>query len=590
MSRIAMPATFAGVLAALATAHADPIADFQLGKTLYLRSATSTVAGYTSGTGGVEIGKTAHTLSFAVDGATLGAPGVIVNLAGSVDTSDPTIHNRLKFTFSENYGAGVPVDGVTLYTASGTIYAFVSYIPGQTTATCKGQDCQGDVLLDVDTLHTTIHVTGDFGSDDVAIDHARLVGGMPTPHLQSFYNFGGPVCSTTTGAVTAPLTVKLRSQSPSSGTTVFLSSVYPSGVAVPFLQVVPPGKDSIVVDATIAPGFFGIVPLFAASGGSLGTTMLEVDPPHACDPPPKKKVWVDYNPDWGCIACTTFIAHDDGDDAITLVDRQQMIVAGGVKMLKPSQLVPGASSVTASALSNNGIVAGHATIDGKARSFLVNISQGVGVPQLFSNVTIAAVNQSGAFVGTHLDGDRTTAFYSQGTTATSIKFDDAISSAATGISDSGEVVGTYTTSAHVTRGFRFRGDRVLDLPVVSSTMPTIPVAQSDGTILATVTSSKGATTTLVISDANTATRLLAPSGYTNFVGRSINRAGRIVGTAMSTTGLARAFVWNPTTGFIPLTGYIRGMSATDALSITDTDQVVVQGTIDGRSDLYLVSL
>ncbi|HEX7699962.1 MAG TPA: hypothetical protein VF403_04555 [Kofleriaceae bacterium] len=98
MSRSVIPAaTIAGLLAALATAHADPIADFQLGKTLYLRSASSTVAGYTNGTGGIAIGKLANTLSFAVDGAALGVPGVIVHLSGAIDTSDPTIHNRLKF-------------------------------------------------------------------------------------------------------------------------------------------------------------------------------------------------------------------------------------------------------------------------------------------------------------------------------------------------------------------------------------------------------------------------------------------------------------------------------------------------------------
>lgn len=591
MPRLIIPATtVACVVAALATAHADPITDFQLGKTLYLRSASSTVAGHTTGTGGIPIGKIANTLSFAIDGAALGVPGVVVHLAGSVDTSDPTIHNRLKFTFSENYGAGVPVDGLTLYTASGTVFAFVSYIPGETTATCKGQDCLGDVLLDVDTIHTAIHVTGDFGNEDIAIDHAQLVGGMPTPHLQSFSYTGGPVCSTASGTVTAEVSVKLAGPSPSAGTPVFVTSVAPSGVAVPFLQLVPPGKDSMVVDATIAPGFSGIVPLFAASGGAVGTTSIEVDPPHACDPPPKKKLWVDYNPDWGCIACTTFVAHDNDNDAITLVNRQPMVVAGGTTMIKPAQLVPSATAVTVNAMSGNGIVAGSATIGGTAMSYLVNISHGIGAPQLFKGVTIAAVNQSGAFVGTQLDAGRMSAFYNQGGAATSIRFTDASSSAATGISDSGEVVGTYTTSAHVTRGFRYRGDRVIDLPTIFANVPTLPIAQSNGTILATATPAGGSPTTLVISEANTAMRVLAPSGYTSFVGRSINRAGRVVGTALSTTGLSRAFVWNPTTGFIPLTDYIRGMTATDALSITDTDQVVVQGTMNGRTDLYLVSL
>jgi hypothetical protein len=102
--------------------------------------------------------------------------------------------------------------------------------------------------------------------------------------------------------------------------------------------------------------------------------------------------------------------------------------------------------------------------------------------------------------------------------------------------------------------------------------------------------SAGLPVAAIVSAKNTVATLGVPSGYASFEARSINRFGAIAGVARTSSGTTRAFVWRSGRGFTPLTSYVPNLVATDAVRITDANQVVVRGTYNGAADLYLITL
>jgi hypothetical protein len=587
MSLRSLAAIAAALLVATASAHADPITDFMIGTTVYLRNGSATIDDLTHTTGGVALTKPANTLSFNLSASALGVPlPIVAHLTGTQLGT-----NLVQFTFDESYGGSglLLVDGVHLTHATGTITAAVSYVPGTTGPLCNGAACLGDVLLDVLPPMSSIHVQGDFGDTFIAINYAQLIGGVAVPRLKSFYYAGDPVCSKPT-PTTAYLSVRLAGPSPSPGTQVVLHSAFPAGVSVPLLQSVLAGHDSTTVTATIAPSFFGIVHIAAAAGGAMGFVDLEVDHEHDCDPPKHRRQWRDYNPDPGCIQCTVFVTHNNDDDRLMREARQTKLVMGGTVTVDPLTIVPGASAVSVVGIANNGMVTGSMTVGGVTQAYRANLKGGPGAVQALGAFTVRGINQFGTVIGTRTAAGHAVAVYEAGRGMIDIPVCGAATTTATSINDSGAALGFYTNAAGAVRGFRYAGgSNATDLPLIGSA-PILPIAENDaGQILGTATAS-GVVTSVVVSPAGSVARLAPPAGYTTFVARSINRAGRVVGTATTSAGLARAVVWNPTTGFIPLTDYIPGMVATDALHITDGDDVVVQGTLNGRTDLFLVSL
>jgi hypothetical protein len=592
-------AAVAGVLlVASATAHADPLTDFSIGTNVYVRNGSATVAGYTHSVSGIALTKPTNTLSFSVNANAIGVPLPITLALTGTDMGN----GNVTFTFDQSYaGVGLPlVDGLHLTRATGTIYAVASYIPGNTGPFCNGAACLGDVYLDIVSPLSTIHATGDFGDQYISIDYAQVIGGVQPPHLQSFYYPGGaPICSQPT-ATTVPLTVRLASPAPSTGTQVLLHSAYANGVTLPVLQEVASGKDSTTVAATIQPNFYGTVHLAAAAGGAESFLDIDVLHQHDCDPASSKKQWADYYPN-GCIECTGFTAHNNEGDEIYLSGRVQQLVMGDGRVIDPKTFAPSASAVTVNAIANNGMAAGVMSFTSGTTTmswaYRINVNDTTGSLWALGQFTPKAINQFGTVVGTAVVSGAQVAVYDNGHGTTQIPIRGAVSSSASIVTDRGEVLGTYLDSANAVHGFRYAGGTFATvLPTFTipgaASAPILPVAENElGTVLGTAAIGTG-TVSVVISPSGTVTQIAPPSGYTNFVARGINRAGRVVGHATTSTGVLRGLVWNPTSGFIAMTGYILGLTATDAYHINDSDEVVVSGTL-GRNlttTLYVISL
>jgi hypothetical protein len=89
----------------------------------------------------------------------------------------------------------------------------------------------------------------------------------------------------------------------------------------------------------------------------------------------------------------------------------------------------------------------------------------------------------------------------------------------------------------------------------------------------------------------------APRGYGQFIVKAVNKRGYAVGTATCTacsTGVARAFVYIPGSGFTGLSGHVSNLAyADDAFAIDDDNQIAIHGELDAAGSAptyYLVAL
>jgi hypothetical protein len=457
----------------------------------------------------------------------------------------------------------------------------VSAIPGDEAAS-------GDVLLTALPFVSFVNATGSWGTITIPIVEASFIGGYSPATLSNFYLASdAEVCSDIV-PVTEELTVTLSDLAPAGGQKVDLSSGAHQYVSLPPYVVVPVNKNYVTFNATIAPNYVGTVPLAASANGVSADVYLEVDTNADCQQGHGNNGPILYNPNPECIACTP-IAINDYNDALELVDRVYTLISNGVQTsVATLYAAAGVQAMTARAISDGGFIAGTVEIEDVTHPYRANFKHLPGQLDLLGTIVPSAVNNAGTVVGEAYDSATGTYFAAwdagAGTQWVPLpRIFGTASSVATMISERAEVVGTYTTAAGVTNGFRWLyGTTATELPVVGTTSGIPVAANASGEIAANGVSALGLPVAALIDVNNNVTLLGEPRGYTNFTARSMNKHGWIVGDAQSTggaTSFERAFVWIPGTGFEPLSGWSTQMPLVqDCSHITDDGTVVVYGT------------
>jgi hypothetical protein len=237
------------------------------------------------------------------------------------------------------------------------------------------------------------------------------------------------------------------------------------------------------------------------------------------------------------------------------------------------------------------------TINGVSQGYRASMDRGNAAPVLLGQLVPAALNSYGTAVGYRVDPTRgvAVAAYAFGPTVTDIVLPTslgAVSSRATAVHDNGSVLGVYTDSAGLSHGFVWRAGSTTALPVLGSS-PAIPVAVNASGIVAVNGTAGGLPVAAIFSLATGGmSRLVPPSGYVSFTATSMNRWGYVAGIAVTTAGVNRGFVWEPSRGFVALTNYVLGLSVADAVHIDDLNRVLVHGNTraDPTVNPYLLQL
>ena len=574
-----------GVLAATASlylarsGHADPISDYQASPQLYLRSATVAYGNATTSVAGIDVTKPAGALAWTLNAQQLGLPyNVPVTLTLSQQNGSVLI-----YTVNQAVSPAIDVtgNGDLLEALSGSFTMVASAIPGD-------ENSSGDVLLTAMPFVSFVNATGTWGTVTIPVVEASFIGGYTPVSLSSFFvATDAEICSDTV-PVPVEMTVTLNSVAPAGGQKVDLQTGAHQDVALPSYVIVPPNKNYVTFYATIAPNYVGNVPLTASANGAFADVYLEVDTNADCQPSHGNNPPLIYNPNPECVACQA-IAIDDYGDSVSLVNRVDTLIQNGVEATVVSLYAGvGAQAMTARAMSDGGFITGTVEINNVVSPYRANFRHMPGQLTLLGTITPFAVSNSGTVVGEWYDAaiGVDLAAWDAGNGTQLIAFPRAFgeaSSVATIISERMEILGTYTTTAGVTNGFRWTyGQAVTELPIVGSTSGIPVAANASGQIAANGVNAAGSPVAALIDASNNVTLLGEPRGYTNFTAKSMNKHGWIVGDAQSTGGtlsVDRAFVWIPGTGFEPLSGWSTQMPVvTDCSHITDDGTVVVYGT------------
>jgi hypothetical protein len=587
LSKLARAALAMALVAAARPAQADAVDDFRNGTTILLRMVGANAGNGVRAGGGVAIGKAAGTLDFALAATDLGMPvAITMHLHGSSLGG-----GRVVYTVDDSYSPAVDIGGGhSLTQITGTLVANVARLPGTATPQI------GDVRLLI-RPSSYLYATGDWGTQTIAITNADLIGGIPQPSLSALVENGDYLVCSDSVETTQPLAVWLADVAQTGGAAVDLKGPFHGGVALPRSVVVPPGKRSVVATARIAPNFVGTVHLTAAATGVTQALDLTVhahaDCAHGSFTGPALQSWV-ASAVAGCTSCTGFLDVNHDDEKLTTINGATAVVRGR-QVIDLLRTFPNATAVGAAAMNNDGTIAGRLTIDGVSQAYRANLNHGTPTPFLLGAMTPKAINNYDGVVGFRVVGGANQAVYTNGHGIMPLALTTSYgvtASTALDITDGGQVIGTYTDSAGIVRGFRWVGGATTTLPVLGA-KPVIPVAVNEaGQIAVNGASGSGQPLAAIVSPLGTLSALGVPSGFGTFEVKSINRFGAVVGVA-TTTGtpaVQRAFAWTPDRGFIALTGYVANLIATDALRITDANEVVVRGTYSGAADLYLLTL
>jgi uncharacterized membrane protein len=294
----------------------------------------------------------------------------------------------------------------------------------------------------------------------------------------------------------------------------------------------------------------------------------------------------------GCTSCTGFLDINHDGERLTTINGFTTVVAG-TQSLELLRAFPSASAIGADTMNNDGSIAGRITIDGVTQAYRANVNHGTSLV-LLGTMTPQALNNYNLVVGYRVVDGASQAVYSNGNGIVPYALTSSYGVAASralDVNDDGRLIGTYTDKAGIVRGFT-SFDGITTTLAIAKGQPAIPVAINNaGQIAANAVTAAGPAIAVIMAPSGAITTTLgAPSGFTTFQVKSINRFGAVAGIATASNGLQRAFAWQPTTGFLALTGHVAGLTATDALRITDANRVVVNGTYNGVTDLYIVTL
>jgi hypothetical protein len=380
--------------------------------------------------------------------------------------------------------------------------------------------------------------------------------------------------------------IVLGTAAPAGGARVDLTSTV-SSLRVPGTLWLPAGSDTAAFEVAIPPAFVGTAALRAAAGGQSGTATLDVRPASACVPPPRRYAIERIGP---CAGCTAFGALNSEGDRIISSNGAVAFWHAGTSMPLVKQF--GASAVGADSINDAGQIAGRLTINGVTQAYRADMIDGARHPLLLGAMTPKAITQGGTVVGFRDDPNtgKHIAVINRGSGVADIPLASGYgikASRALFMTQDATIVGTYTGTDDVLRGFRYRNGVTTTLPTIGGSW-AIPVGVNASGAVAVNAGSIAA----VVAKTGAVTQYGSPSGYSSFVVKDINRWGYVVGTA-HINSVDRAFVYIPGTGFRALSGYVSTLSyADDALAINDDNQIAVHGVLANAvtPDYFLLSL
>jgi hypothetical protein len=593
----------AGAVAALAiaapAARADAVADLKAGTSIFMQFGQVMLNGKQYSDGGYLVPKPANTLSFDIPASAI---GMSLPITMHVDGQPISGSNEILFSISGNYGSGVVIDsgGDTLTGVSGSFRATATIFAGGDKPSCGHGACQGDVYLQI-VNGGSIIASGSWGNAPIQIIAGAGIGGVTQPALASFYvGTTDEICASGPNAVTqVPLVITLAGPAPTGGTRVDLQAPAHAGLTdIPSSLIIPAGHTYAWWWANLTPDFSGIVDVTASAGGAFSTIDIDVGSTADCNPPASKPQYEAWVPPWlvGCVACSQFIGTNDEGDPLVSVDGVLELVHDNTLTVLEKTFSQ-ATAIGVDSISDGGIIAGRMTVGGVTQVYRADMFHGSHQPELIGQMVPMAINATGLLVG-YRDDPTTGKHIPTYNTGSGVR--DLVLASSLGIAEAralhvsydGQIVGTYTDNSGIIRGYRWVDGTTYTLPVVGNA-PAIPVAINALDEIA-VNSNAEESVAAVISQTGVVTKLGVPAGYGSFVVTSLNRYGYAVGTATSAPGgvaiETAGFLWKPGTGFVPLSGYVKGLSVDSALHITDSNTVVVHGTAGGTSDLYLVTL
>jgi len=583
--RIAPAALAVALVAPARLAHADAVADFQNGTDVMLRASTATVGLSTSSTGGFAISKPAGSLDFSIAASDLGIPiKATIHLHGT-----STGNGRIVYTVNDAYAPPVPIGaGESLSSITGSLTATATRLPGTVTPQI------GNVRLIFDNPSQLV-ANGDWGAQPITVGNTELIGGIPQPALGSLVATGDNLVCSDSVVTTQPLAVWIVDVAQGGGTAVDFT-VPLHGIRLPASVLVQPGHRAVNVAAQIPANFVGTVHVSAASAGVTKSIDMTIHPHADCATGPSSAPaivpWVPSSVSGCTTSCTGYLDINHDGERLTTINGFTTVVAG-TQSLELLRAFPSATAIGADTMNNDGTIAGRITIDGVTQAYRANVNHGLTL-NLLGTMTPQAINNYNLVVGYRVVDGVSRAVYANGHGVQPYALTSAygvVASRALDVNDDGRVIGTYTDNAGVVRGFASFDGVTTTLPTLKGAKPALPVAiNGAGQIAANSQTTTGQPIPVIISSSNLITFVAVPSGYATFQIKSINRFGTVAGIATTSKGIQRAFVWNLVDGFTALTGHVAGLTATDALRITDANRVVVNGTYNGVTDLYIVTL
>ena len=589
LTRLAPAAIAVALLAAARPARADAVTDFKNGTQVWLRTGTAEMNGDGGRTtGDALITKTGGTLDFTLRASDLGMPvSVSIRLRGASLGG-----GHVLYTFDDIYTPPISIGGGQVVSRlTGQVNAVITRLPGTAPPRI------GNARL---TLSGASYILayGTWGTRTISIPQLDLIGGLPQPGLDAFVDNGERLVCSDTVETTQPLAVWLEDPAPIGGAVVELEHPFLGGARVQQSIIVREGRRSANVPVRVAPNFVGTVRVAAAASGIARNIDLSIRPRSECEAQPASRPsitkWV-ADVTAGCASCTDFVDLNNESEKLARINGRLKFVVGR-SVIDLVQAFPSAASVGADAVNNDGTITGRITMNGIVQAYRANLNHGTPAPFFLGAMTPKGLNNYDVVVGYRTVSGATQAAYNSGSGDVPFSLQSPYgiaSSRALAIADSGHVIGTYVDAAGVTRGFRWRAGVTSTLPAYGS-RPAIPVAvNKKGQIAVNGANTAGQPLGAIVSPTGAITGLGLPSGYSTYEVKSINRYGAVAGVATTTVlGIVvqRAFVWRPGIGFTPLSNYVANLTATDALRITDANQVVVRGTYNGVTDLYLLTL
>jgi hypothetical protein len=592
------------IVAVLATlcisqaAWASPVDDVTSGTNLYLSQASVSVDGsnpYT--TNNVVISKDAGTLNMTLNANSFG-----LGVDEPVTFQGVASGNFITWSFSQHLSTPYSVGALGSVTdLEGAIVVKADPIPGSEDAECGGAPCAFNVSMSL-SAGTWIHVSGidptgiiTWGRD-ITVNSARMLGGLPRPVLSGF-SVDVPRPRFCTANVLRHLVgnVTIGSPAPSNGAWVNITTSDPANARILGVQI-PAGATNQTFRVEVAANYTGAIVLTAASGGAVSTQTINVLPTLACQLAPSVSgPRILYSPQIvGCTSCGKGLDLNDAQAALLSVNgASKLYQATGLLDLTT---VVGGSNVSAAHLNNEGTVVGTWTPpSGPSQGFVRNVLDPQATTISLGSLVPLALNDLGVVGGYTSSGSSTSAAYFNGKQTVPVPVPaNATSSYVTALNNSGGIVGNYATTKGEGAFYTFM-KVVTDLGTLGGST-TVAAVNDSGWSTGSAQTTKGIWSGFIAAPGKQLTNIGVLPGFVNAWPASINSAGVVVGTVdggSAKTGATHGFIYSSKGGMVDLNSLLDpklGAQVSQALKITDANEVLVSGQLNGVSGQFVIDL